>query len=424
MILFIIKGLLRDHSRSFFPLLIVVVGVILTVFAYAWLQGVESDFIFTTARFSTGHVRVMSRAYAAEVDQIPNDLALLNSQQILTQLKTEYPDLRWTARIKFGGLLDIPDENRETRCQAPIMGMAIDLLTAGSSEIKILNIPAAIVQGKYPTQAGELLIGDELAQRLQIKIGEKATLISSTMYGSMSFTNFIVVGTIRFGVGAMDRGALLADITDIQQTLEMDDATGEMLGFFKDDIYNDEIAQNIAQSFNVKYAQVQDEFAPVMGTFREQSGLADYMDLLGGMSKVMLVIFVGAMSIVLWNAGLMGSLRRYGEIGVRLAIGEDKIHLYRSLIAESMVIGGIGSIIGTGLGLAFGYYLQYHGIEIGSMMKNSTLMISDVIRARVTPACYGIGFVPGFLATFLGTAISGIGIFKRQTAQLFKELEV
>jgi hypothetical protein len=27
------------------------------------------------------------------------------------------------------------------------------------------------------------------------------------------------------------------------------------------------------------------------------------------------------------------------------------------------------------------------------------------------------------LATFLGTAISGIGVYRRQTSQLFKELE-
>jgi putative ABC transport system permease protein len=34
-----------------------------------------------------------------------------------------------------------------------------------------------------------------------------------------------------------------------------------------------------------------------------------------------------------------------------------------------------------------------------------------------------IGFIPGLLATILGTSISGIGIYKRQTSQLFKELE-
>ena len=41
----------------------------------------------------------------------------------------------------------------------------------------------------------------------------------------------------------------------------------------------------------------------------------------------------------------------------------------------------------------------------------------------VTPLSFVIGFFPGMLATFFGTAISGIGIYKRQTSQLFKELE-
>ncbi len=43
-------------------------------------------------------------------------------------------------------------------------------------------------------------------------------------------------------------------------------------------------------------------------------------------------IFIGAMSIVLWNAGLLGGLRRYGEFGIRLAMGETKPKIYKSLI--------------------------------------------------------------------------------------------
>ena len=134
-------------------------------------------------------------------------------------------------------------------------------------------------------------------------------------------------------------------------------------------------------------------------------------------------IFVFAMSIVLWNTGLTGGLRRYGEVGVRLAIGEDKGHVYRSMLAESFMIGFAGSLLGTGLGLAFGYYLQVHGINIGWMMRGSTMILNDVIRAQVTVSTAVIGFVPGLLAPFLGTAISGIGIYKRQTSQLFKEHE-
>jgi len=129
------------------------------------------------------------------------------------------------------------------------------------------------------------------------------------------------------------------------------------------------------------------------------------------------------MSIVLWNAGLMGSLRRYGEIGVRLAMGETKGHLYRSMISESLMVGFVGSVLGTAVGLAITYFLQEKGINISGMMKNASILFSDVMRARITPACFFIGFLPGLVATFLGASISGVGIYKRKTANLMKELE-
>jgi putative ABC transport system permease protein len=93
------------------------------------------------------------------------------------------------------------------------------------------------------------------------------------------------------------------------------------------------------------------------------------------------------------------------------------------MMVESFMIGVVGSVIGTALGLAIAFYLQVHGFDVGSIMRNSTMMISDVIRAQVEPLTYVIGFLPGVLATFLGSAISGLGIYKRQTSQLFKELE-
>ncbi len=160
-----------------------------------------------------------------------------------------------------------------------------------------------------------------------------------------------------------------------------------------------------------------------MLSLRDQMGLAQTLEIVDYFSTLLIGIFVLVMSIVLWNAGLMSSLRRYGEIGIRLAIGEDKGHLYRSMIIESTLIGTIGSVIGTAIGIAFSYYLQVHGIDISSMLKNASMLISDVVRAKVTPASFFIGFIPGLMATILGTSISGIGIYKRQTSQLFKELE-
>lgn len=422
MILFLLKGLIRDRSRSLFPFLTVMIGVMLTVFLYCWIKGYEVEIVNANASFSTGHAKVMSKAYAEEADQMPNDLALIGLTDVLEKLKQDFPDLIWTPRIKFGGLLDVPDSTGETRVQGPVAGIAVDLFDPKSPETQILNLNEAIVTGRFPREPNEILITEQFAQRLHISVGETATLIGSTMYGSMATANFRIAGTIRFGITAMDRGAVVIDIHDIQRALDMEDATGEILGFYSDLIYRDEAIETVVDKFNQKYTTA-DRFSPQMVSLRNQMGLAQTLDFAAHFSKILVVIFVMVMSIVLWNAGLMGSLRRYGEIGVRLAIGEDKGHIYRSMLAESLMIGFFGSVFGTLIGLSGSYYIQVHGINISSMMKNASLIISDVLRTQITPTSYVIGFVPGFFATLLGTSISGIGIYKRQTSQLAKELE-
>ena len=184
MIRFIIKGLLRDHHRSLFPIMIVSIGVWITVFMQAYLTGVIGDMIDTTARFSTGHVKIMSRAYAENEYQIPNDLALMGIERIMTEMQSEYPEMTWVKRITFGGLIDIPDPKGETRSQAPVMGYGIDLLSPGSTEIQTMNVAKSVVRGRMPENPGEILISDLLAERLEVNLGETATLLSSTMYGA------------------------------------------------------------------------------------------------------------------------------------------------------------------------------------------------------------------------------------------------
>jgi putative ABC transport system permease protein len=423
MIRFLLKGLFRDRSRSLLPFLTVVLGSMLTVVGFSWINGAISTIIESSAKFSAGHVKVMSRAYAAEADQAPNDLALMGVGALRAELERDHPGLVWTPRIKFGGLVDIPDENGETRSQGPAAGMAVDLLSPGSPERTLLNLDKAVVRGRLPERPGEILLSEGFAVRLGVGPGSTATLIGATMYGGMAVHNFTVAGTVHFGITAMDRGAVVADIADVQAALDMEDAAGEILGFERDSLYRKKEAEALAAAFNAAHAGDEDEFAPTMVTLHEQGGLGQTLDFATSIYTLMLVIFILVMSIVLWNAGLMGSLRRYGEFGIRLALGEDHGRLYRSLIAEGTIIGLLGSAAGTAVGLAASYYLQTKGLNIGSMMKNASMLITDVLRARVTPGSYVIGFVPGLAATFLGKAVSGIGVYKRQTSQLAKEFE-
>jgi len=424
MIKFLFKGILRDKSRSVLPVIVVAMGVFLTVFMSGFLRGVFNDITDLNAKFTTGHVKILTRAYSENKDQTPNDLALLGVNNLINQLKTDYPYMEWVERIHTGGLLDVPDSIGETRGQGQVLGTAIDFLSPGTGEVERMNINKSLVKGYLPVKQGEALISDDFAERFNVSTGDKITLFGSTMNGSMMFHNFVVSGTLRFGNTILDRGAIFMDIRDGQAALDMEDGASEILGYFKDGNYDDLRAQQLESSFNTKYSDKNDEFSPVMSRLIEQEGLGDYLKLADSAGAMMVSIFIIAMSIVLWNTGLLGGLRRYSEFGLRLALGEGKRHIYITTLYEAVMIGIIGSVIGTALGLSASYYLQEYGLDMSAVLGNVGMMIPSVYRAEVTPSLFYIGFFPGLLATVFGSALAGFAIYKRKTSQLFHELEV
>ena len=423
MIKFLLKGLLRDKTRSRIPVIVVTIGVTLTVLMHAYITGFMGDIIETNAKITYGHLKVMTKGYAENMQQTPNDLALINVTSLTAELQKEFPLVTWSPRIQFAGLIDAPDDNGETRTQGPAMGLGLDLLTPGSPEISRLNLSESLVRGHLPEKAGEVLLSDMFAKKLQVNPGDKITYIGSTMYSSMTIYNFIVSGTVSMGNEALDRGTVFADIEDVRLALDMEDAAGEILGFFKGGFYQNDIAVKDTDIFNAGESDDSDEFTPVMKSLGQQGTMGTYVQMTSSWAAYISMVFIFAMALVLWNAGLLGGLRRYGEMGIRLAMGEGKGHTYRTLIYESVMIGIAGSLIGTGLGLFFAWLLQTYGINISGIMKGSSIMMPTTIRANIQPVDYYIGFIPGLISTVIGTALSGIGIFKRQTARLFKELD-
>lgn len=421
MIKFLLTGLLRDRQRSTVPIIIVALGVMLTIVFQSWILGIISDSIEYNARFTTGHVKIMTSAYADNINQMPNDLALNGADTLLESLNRQFPHLEWVERIHFAGLVDVPDSSGETSGQGPAIGFGIDLLSGNSSEANRMNIGNALRKGRLPEKKGEVMLSDAFCRKLKLEPGDPLTLISTTMYGEMAIYNFVLAGTAEFGTTALDRGTIFADIHDVRQALNMENSTGEIMGYFRTGYYDDDQAKPAVKEFNRQFNIPSDEYSPVMMSLKEQGSMRVFVDFASMLMAVVIFVFIFAMSIVLWNAGLLGGLRRYGEFGMRLAIGEEKDHLYKTILIESLGIGIIGSVAGTMIGMGFAWYLQEYGIDIG-MMKNATIMMPTVFRGRITMETWFIGFIPGVVSTLIGTALSGIGIYKRQTAQLFKEL--
>lgn len=419
---FLLTGLLRDRNRSFFPVLIVAGGVMLTTIMYSWMNGVVNDVIDNAAKFEAGHLKVVTNGYNKLSSQIPNDLGLIEVNKLRENLEKKYPQYYWSPRIKFGGLLDIPDQNGETKTQATVAGIAFDFFS-NDIETKKLNIKETIRSGRLPEKPGEILISDEFAKKLKIKNGETATILTASANGGLAFPNFVIVGTIHFGMIALDRGAVIADISDLQYSLDMHNGCGELIAYRKNGFFNADETRKIKDEFNQKFNDPEDEYSPVMLSLEDQNGLGEYLQYAKFAGLIIVSIFMLGMFIILWNTGLMSGIRRYGEMGVRLALGESKSHIYKTLLYESGLIAIFGSLTGTIAGLLIAYYLQVYGIDVSTSVKDTSLMIGNVMKARINFTSYYIGFIPGFAATLFGAAISGIAIFRRQTASLFKELE-
>jgi putative ABC transport system permease protein len=129
------------------------------------------------------------------------------------------------------------------------------------------------------------------------------------------------------------------------------------------------------------------------------------------------------MAVVLWNAGLVSGIRRWSEIGMRMAIGETRRHIIFTLLVEAFFTGLAGTIVGIILGLPVAYYFQEVGLDYSSELKDISLMMNTVMRARIVPSAFYYSMIPGIFASLLGTLMSCYGVWTRQTAALFKEME-
>ena len=426
MIKFLAKGLVRDKTRSLFPTIIITVTVAIVIFALGFMRGMLNSVFLDTAVIISGYEKVVTRAYKKEMQMLPLDLALMDIEEMISGLNRDHPDYFWSPRINFGGLIDIPDENKETRSQSPIMAIGIDFFSNKSRQTELWKLDQIIVDGLPPRSPNDILISSKLAKKLEVSIGQEATFIGSTMDNAFTTYNFNISGIFNLNKGQTDKQMILLDISGAQEALDMNGAATEILGFTNDLFYNDEDAIEIRSSFNENNRDNSDIFAPIMIALRDTNQMGTMVDFSNAALAVIGGIFLVIVMIVLWNMGLMNGLRRYGEIGLRLAMGESKGQVYRSMITEAVIIGLTGTLLGTGLGLSITYYVQENGISYAEALEEMALknmVMPNVFYSKVTPDLFYVGLLPGLLATVLGTMLAGLAIYRREMAQLFKELE-
>ena len=427
MINFLFKGLLRDRSRSLFPIIIITVIVAIIIFFNGFLKGLYNAMFLNTALVSSGHVKVVTSAYHKESQLLPNDLALLEVNILIEDLESQHNTYFWTPRITFAGLLDVPDKNGETLTQSPVFALGVDFLSDNSRQLEIWNLDKKIIKGELPDAHNEILLSEKLSDRLNVKEGQKITFIGSTMEGAFTTYNYTVSGIFNLRMGPIDNQMMLVDIKGAQFALDMENAASEILGYKNSLVFDDNQTVKMKEKFNINYSDSLDIYSPIMLALRDSNQMGAMIDFTDVIIYIILSIVLFVVTVVLWNLGIMNCLRRYGEIGMRLAIGETKSQVFKTMIFESLMIALIGSIIGTILGVSITSYFQYYGIDYSKgldALTSSNIAMPNIFYPQVTNQLFYLGFIPGIFATVLGTMLASRVIYKREMAQLFKELEV
>ena len=427
MINFLFKGLIRDRSRSFFPLIIITAIVSIIIFFSGFLNGIYNSLFFNTALVNSGHIKVVTHAYNLEYQLLPNDLAILESDKLIDNLDNQYQEYMWTPRITFAGLLDVPDNNGETLTQSPVFALGIDFLSNNSIQFEVWNLHEKITKGKVFLNENEILLSEKLAERLNISPGNVVTFIGSTMDGAFSTYNFLVSGIFNLNLGPIDKDMMIVDIKGAEIALDMKNAASEILGYKKDLFFNDKETVSMRNEFNIQFSDTTDLYRPFMLALRDSNQMSTIVDFSNVIMFIIMALFLIVVTLVLWNMGIMNGLRRYGEIGMRLAIGETKGHVFKSMIIESLMIGFLGSFFGTIIGISVTSYLEKVGLDYSKAidsLNSSNFAMPNVFYPQVTSELFYIGFIPGILATVFGTMLAGRAIYSREMAQLFKELEV
>jgi putative ABC transport system permease protein len=431
MIRWLLTGIWRDKTRSLFPFLVISVGVTLLIYLLGFMEGIFAGMIDISAHLDTGHLRFVNKPFYDEEHLNPLDRSLAGQKETLQWLQQNGDSrIEWSPRIRWGALMDVPDEKGETKSQTPVVGMAIDLLDKNSPERERLDLEKSVIAGAIPSRAKEMLIGYKLADSLGIQLGDTVTLLGQNFDGGMATDNYQVVGFVKFGLAAMDKKMALIDLVDAQQTFYMEDMVTDFLGFLplsvgykKYDLLKQDIMEHLPALKQSPPAGWASDDEPVILSVLDQRNLRELSVKFELVDDVVIGVFTLLMVLVLWNAGLLNGVHRYGEMGLLLALGETHKKLIALMTLEALMIGLLGSLTGCLVGGSLVYYLQEVGVSTHGIFESSGLMMSDTIRARASLDAFVFAVIPGIAASVLGNLIANLAIYQRSEANLFRELE-
>lgn len=331
------RNLWRHRRRTLLLVLVVAYATITTILFWGVQDGFTQSVQIGNARFLSAPALITTQQYFEDPDPEQG----LPSLDFLAQIQTQ-PGVNAVApRLEFPSLI----RSAYTSDAAKARGVDPAL------EARVSNIPTAIAQGRMLEKPGEVVLGQQLAERLDARLGERVVLDTSALAGPQAL-GLQVVGLVDSGIAPVDRGTVLVHLEDARVLTGLQTATG--------------VALDVTRG---QEARIAEALQPVLP---QNIRAYDLTQLLGGLSsaigtKQSSTFFIGMIfslfaALAVTSTVLVSVLERTREFGMIEAIGMNPNRLAQMVTLETVFATSIGWVVGLILGYMLNFWMATQNV--------------------------------------------------------------
>ncbi|MBW1880182.1 MAG: ABC transporter permease [Deltaproteobacteria bacterium] len=381
------RNLWRHRRRTLITAGAMAFGLGFCMAVVALVDGVYADLFDLAITENLGHAQVHDPEYPkkrAMWETVPDGDATLADIEGLTEVNRAAARLFGYALLGFGDnasgsqLIGI-DPERETR---------------------MTLLEDKVVRGHYlgDDPAREVILGFQLAERLEVGLGDEVVAVTQAADGSIGNELYTVVGVFETGSVIKDRSAAFLHLADLQDLLVLPGQVHE-IAFVAGE--KEGIEPMLAAA-----GPVMEGRGLLLRSWREVNPqMAQMMEMADASSMILLIIIFGVASLGVLNTMLMSVFERTKELGVIRSLGLTPWQLVKLVFWETAALTCVAVLAGVPLGLALDAYLIFHGLDLTSVMEGTSvvgvtwnpLMMGKFDGGKVITVIVGL-FVISFLA--------------------------
>jgi putative ABC transport system permease protein len=384
------RNLLRYSRRTLLTLLLIVIGM-LAVLLFIAVTGSFKDMMVGQITDSVlGHLQVHRRGYVASIDNLPLNLNLAPKavDRVEEALKQIDEVQTWSPRVKFGGMFSNFTETTSIR---------VNGVDPEREAATVPLLPGRIIEGRRDgplVSKGEIVVPVLLARGMKVKVGDTVVVVATNRDGSVNGKTFVIRGVTEGISGPGGRDGYI-HIDDARELLRMKEPeVSEIAIRLKSPAALDRAESRLRAALG---GQVNKEGKPALElhTWADLSPFANLARMIDLMTVFIKVMLVSIVLVAVMNVMIMAVYERIREIGTIAAIGTPPSRILGLFLGEGMLLGVIGTALGTALSLAVIYALNVWKVHF-AFGQQQDLVLSPQI---------GAGQVATVAAMVIGVAV-------------------